>query len=910
METASTSAAGAAPGALDGFRVLELSSVIMAPHATQVLGDLGAEVIKVETGGGDLNRVMGGGPHRELSGIALNVNRNKRAVSLNLKVPAGRAAFLRILDTCDVLVTNVRPGPLTRLGLSYQDVAPSRPRLVYCQAQGFRSGTGEEDRPAYDDIIQAATGLPRLSEVTVGQASFLPSVIADKVAGEMIVQAVLAALLYRERTGKGQRVEVPMFDAVLAFTLVEHLAQAAVPGGAAGYNRIMTRWRGPHRTRDGYVALMPYTDVHWRRLFAAVGRAELLDQPWYADHATRLANAGRVYAELAAIAAERTTGEWLELCAARGDPRQPRPVPGRDPGRRVAAPRHGAPRRSPGDRAVPADRPGHDPGRVAADGAAPGSAAFRAHRGGSRRGGLHRRGDQRDGGRRRRGSARNLMGTAEPDLVRAEVRGWVTRNWDPSLSLRDWRERLVDAGWAVPSWPVRWYGKGLPAWADDVVADEISRCGAVASIPAGLAGPTILEQGPDLVRERFLRPLLTGEETWCQLFSEPSAGSDIAGLTTTAVLDGDSWIVNGQKVWNTSAQHADLGMLLARTDWDVPKHAGITYLVLPMHQPGVEARPLRQMNKHSSFNEVFLTDARVPRDWVVGQVGHGWTAALATLAHERRFSRMGQPDLRGIDPGPALEQARAEAAETARVYSWYPQRAGRADLVIEHARSTGAAADPLVRQEIARLVTLHRVSQWTAERAKRARASGRPPGPGGIDRQARPEQRRPAGGPGPLDDRGRARAPRGRATRSARSAACWPRSPSPSRPSRSRAAPTRSSATSWANGCSACPASRTRPRGCRTARPATAERRSRTGFARSSIRTSSSPKGTRSLNEHRPDDPRSSRLRQPGLDALARAPDRRRRRDAELPLDLRRGRRAESQPRRPAPRPATRESPA
>ena len=321
--------------------------------------------------------------------------------------------------------------------------------------------------------------------------------------------------------------------------------------------------------------------------------------------------------------------------------------------------------------------------------------------------------------------------TAEPTLIRQEVREWVTRNWDPSLSLRDWRERLVSSGWAVPSWPVRWYGKGLPAWADDIVADEISRCHAVASIPVGLAGPTILERGPDLVRERFLRPLLTGEETWCQLFSEPSAGSDIAGLRTTAVLDGDSWIVNGQKVWNTSAQHADLGMLLARTNWDAPKHAGISYLILPMHQPGVEARPIRQMNKHNSFNEVFMTDARVPRDWVVGQVNQGWTAALATLAHERRLARTRQPNLAGVDPGLALEQARAEAAEIARVYSWYPQRARRPDLVIEHARSMGVTANPLIRQEIARLITLQLVSQWTAERAQRARESGRPPGPEG-----------------------------------------------------------------------------------------------------------------------------------------------------------------------------------
>jgi crotonobetainyl-CoA:carnitine CoA-transferase CaiB-like acyl-CoA transferase len=324
METTGTGEQ-AASGALDGFRVLELSSVIMAPHATQVLGDLGADVIKVETGGGDLNRVMGGGPHRDLSGIALNVNRNKRAVSLNLKAAAGRAAFLRILDTCDVFVTNVRPGPLARLGLAYPDVAPARPRLIYCQAQGFRSGTAEEDRPAYDDIIQAATGLPRLSEVTVGKASFMPSIIADKVAGATIVQAVLAALLYRERTGKGQRIEVPMFDAVLAFTLVEHLSKAAVPGEPAGYNRIMTQTRGPHRTRDGYVALMPYTDAHWHRLFAAVGREELLDQPWYRDHATRLQNAEHVYAELAAIAAERTTGEWLELCDREGIPANPVP---------------------------------------------------------------------------------------------------------------------------------------------------------------------------------------------------------------------------------------------------------------------------------------------------------------------------------------------------------------------------------------------------------------------------------------------------------------------------------------------------------------------------------------------------------------------------------------------------------
>lgn len=314
------------------------------------------------------------------------------------------------------------------------------------------------------------------------------------------------------------------------------------------------------------------------------------------------------------------------------------------------------------------------------------------------------------------------------ESVRADVRAWATANWDSNLSLRAWRTLLLESGWAVPSWPERWYGRGLPAWADDIVRKELAACGAVSSIPTGLAGPTILEQGPDHMRERFLQPMLTGEEMWCQLFSEPSAGSDLAGLTTTAVLDGDEWIVNGQKLWNTSAHHADMGMLVARTNWDVPKHRGITYFVLPMRQPGVEVRPLKQMNYHSSFNEVFLSDARIPKDWVVGEVNQGWAAALATLAHERRFGAAVSFGRDTVDPGPAAREAQAEAEELRKVYSWYPQRAGRVDLVVDHARSAGRAVDPVVRQEIARLISMSRVSQWTADRAKANRASGRPPG--------------------------------------------------------------------------------------------------------------------------------------------------------------------------------------
>ena len=215
---------------------------------------------------------------------------------------------------------------MPRLGLAYSDLEASRPRLVYCQAQGFRVGTAEENRPAYDDIIQAATGMAALSERTVGATTFLPSIIADKIAGQTIISAVLAALLHRERTGRGQRVEVPMFDAVLAFNLVEHLSRAAIPGEQSGYSRIMTTTRGPHRTSDGYVAMMPYNDDHWHRLFAAVGREELLDQPWFADHNARLLDAEQVYANLAQIVSERSTAEWLELCDNEGIPANPVPT--------------------------------------------------------------------------------------------------------------------------------------------------------------------------------------------------------------------------------------------------------------------------------------------------------------------------------------------------------------------------------------------------------------------------------------------------------------------------------------------------------------------------------------------------------------------------------------------------------
>jgi alkylation response protein AidB-like acyl-CoA dehydrogenase len=244
-----------------------------------------------------------------------------------------------------------------------------------------------------------------------------------------------------------------------------------------------------------------------------------------------------------------------------------------------------------------------------------------------------------------------------------------------------------------------------------------------------LAAPTLLEHGSDDLKTKLLRPTLTGELSWCQLFSEPGAGSDLAGVTTRADLVDGEWVVTGQKVWNTSAHHADYGLLLARTNFDAPKHRGLTYFVIPMRQPGVDVRPLRQMNGHASFNEVFLDNARVPADHVVGEVGAGWAVALTTLAHERRVAPFGT----AATPreGRVWREAAEESEHLRAPYKWYPQRAGRVDLLVPQAKAARVTEHAVVRQEVARAVTLAWTARWTAQRAAAARRLGKPPGPEG-----------------------------------------------------------------------------------------------------------------------------------------------------------------------------------
>lgn len=301
-------------GPLAGVRVLDLSSVIMGPYATQILGDLGADVICVEDRKGDTNRIMGPGPVAGMSGVSMNLLRNKRNVCLDLKHEAGRDAFLRLVATCDVMVTNLRPGPLARLRLTYEDVRQVRPDIIVCQAQGWPSDGPDGDKPAYDDVIQANCGIAHSFELQSGTPALAPTLVADKVSGLTVAYAVMAALFHRERTGEGQRVEVPMIDALTSFTLVEHGCAAVPMMGPAGYPRILAADRRPFRTLDGWVAVLPYSGPNYDDLFREGGRTELVGDERTRTARARNQNAAYLYSAVAPIIETRTTAFWVAFC--------------------------------------------------------------------------------------------------------------------------------------------------------------------------------------------------------------------------------------------------------------------------------------------------------------------------------------------------------------------------------------------------------------------------------------------------------------------------------------------------------------------------------------------------------------------------------------------------------------------
>ncbi|MEZ5341095.1 MAG: acyl-CoA dehydrogenase family protein [Acidimicrobiales bacterium] len=304
-----------------------------------------------------------------------------------------------------------------------------------------------------------------------------------------------------------------------------------------------------------------------------------------------------------------------------------------------------------------------------------------------------------------------------------EIRSWLEDNWDPDLTVAQWWEKLGLAGWAAPLLPTHAYGKGLSRSDGLAVLREIGRFGALGP-PSGLglmlAAPTIAEHGTQDQIDTLLRDIVTGQQAWCQLFSEPGAGSDLAGLSTRAVRDGDEWIINGQKVWTSLGQSADMGMLIARTNPDAPKHQGITWFAINMHQPGVEVRPLYEMTGHAMFNEVFMSDAVVRDIDTVGGLNNGWAVTNTTLQAERSGLSAGGGRAVTATPGTIAGQLERRAGD---LVAKKPAKSARADdtpkkkedsLLVQFARSFGKLDDPIIRQDLMRLHTLNEVASYNA----------------------------------------------------------------------------------------------------------------------------------------------------------------------------------------------------
>ncbi len=300
---------------LEGLRIVDITTIILGPYATQILGDLGAEIIKIEALDGDLNRATPPQGAPGIGAVFANNNRNKRSLAVDLKQPEGKDILRRLLGTADALVHNMRQDALDRLGFSWEAVHALNPRLVYCAALGYGSEGPYAGKPAYDDIIQAASGIAGLEALRDGAPAYHPTVTADKVAALHVVYAVLAALLHRERTGaNGQKVEVPMLEAMAGFILNEHLMGATFEAqGTLGYHRTLSQNRKPYPTKDGHIALLPYTTEQWRRALTALGREDIVAAPWFSDNAARSKHSDELYAILAQSFGGRTSAEWLAV---------------------------------------------------------------------------------------------------------------------------------------------------------------------------------------------------------------------------------------------------------------------------------------------------------------------------------------------------------------------------------------------------------------------------------------------------------------------------------------------------------------------------------------------------------------------------------------------------------------------
>ena len=303
-------------GPLSGYKILDLTAIVMGPYATQILGDMGADVIKIERPEGDQQRWSPPSRHPTMNGVFLNLNRNKRGIVVDLKKKQGTDLVLKLCKDADVFVSSIRPDSAARLGLDYETIAKIKPDIVYCAAYGFGENGPYRGKAAYDDVIQACSGISGLLEIARGEPQYLPVAICDKISGMTMVYAILGALLHKERTGQGQMVETPMFEASVAFNMIEHIAGFAFepPLGQFGWSRMLSEHRKPFPTRDGHICIMPYTDRNWSDFFDAIDRPELKTDPRYSTHRARIENTATLYPVIARHATDRTTAEWMEVC--------------------------------------------------------------------------------------------------------------------------------------------------------------------------------------------------------------------------------------------------------------------------------------------------------------------------------------------------------------------------------------------------------------------------------------------------------------------------------------------------------------------------------------------------------------------------------------------------------------------
>ena len=314
---------------LKGLRILDLTSVILGPYGTQILGDLGAEVIKVEPPEGDSMRPVAPLAAPGLSAIFSNFNRNKRSAVLDLKSEAGKAALRKLLPTADVFVHNMRQEAMDKLGFTFNAVREANPRIIYAAAIGFGRHGRYAGKPAYDDVIQAASGFAGLFQMRDGTPLYAPSIAADKVSGIHLAYAVMAALLYRERTGEVPGyVEVPMFELMAAFSLSEHMSAATFEeNGKVGYVRVISPSRRPYKTKDGWVGVLPYTQRNWTKILSEIGRSDVAELGWFKDPTQRSARVDELYEILAGALTSRTTAEWLAIFERLDIPSQPVRLP-------------------------------------------------------------------------------------------------------------------------------------------------------------------------------------------------------------------------------------------------------------------------------------------------------------------------------------------------------------------------------------------------------------------------------------------------------------------------------------------------------------------------------------------------------------------------------------------------------